>query len=100
MFDPEDVVFVWAIGKSLLVVILSVGVLVYLAWVATPKNEIAKRAEIAENVAMSSTAVTANKMPLIGPGKTEAPEEARDVLSGTAAGKNDTRKSEQPAAAA
>jgi hypothetical protein len=79
VFDSEDIVFVWAIGKALLVVIVSIGALVYIAWVATRKNEISARAEIPENGAV---------------------EGARHILSGTPAEENNTRKPDRPSVAA
>ena len=99
MFDPEDVVFVWAIGKALLIVIVSVGALIYLAWVAT-RSEIAARVEIPGNGSVRPSAVKASTLPIIGPEKTGAAEGARHILSSAEAGENDNRKSEQPAAAA
>ena len=35
MFESDDAVFAWAIGKALLIVIVSFGALVYAAWAAT-----------------------------------------------------------------
>ena len=35
MFASDDVVFAWAIGKALLIVIVSFGILVYAAWAVT-----------------------------------------------------------------
>ncbi len=35
MFASNDVVFVWVIGKALLIVIVSIGILVYPASVVT-----------------------------------------------------------------
>ena len=32
MFASDDTVFVWAIGKALLIVIVSAGFLIYAAW--------------------------------------------------------------------
>ena len=96
MFDSEDVVFAWAIGKALLIVIVSVGALVYIAWVATRKKEIVARVDIPENGTLRSSAVNASKVPPIGPGKTRAAEGARHILSGTSAEENNTRKPEQP----
>ena len=37
MFASDELVFVWPIGKALLVVIGSVGILVYAAWVGTKR---------------------------------------------------------------
>jgi hypothetical protein len=38
LFDSEGVLFAWAIGKALLIVIVSVGALVYFAWVTNPEE--------------------------------------------------------------
>jgi hypothetical protein len=35
VFDSDDVVFAWVIGKALLIVIVSFIILVYLAWAAS-----------------------------------------------------------------
>jgi hypothetical protein len=35
VFSSDDVVFAWAFGKALLIVIVSFGALVYTAWAAT-----------------------------------------------------------------
>jgi len=35
VFPSDDVVFAWAIGKALLIVIVSFGTLVYAAWAVT-----------------------------------------------------------------
>jgi hypothetical protein len=37
MFSSDELVFVWPIGKALLVVIGSVGILVYAAWIGTKR---------------------------------------------------------------
>lgn len=99
MFDSEDVVFAWAIGKALLIVIVSVGALVYFAWGATRKKEIVARVDILENGALRSSAVKASKVP-IGPGKTGAADGALHILSGISAEENNTRKPEQSTVAA
>jgi hypothetical protein len=41
VFASEDVVFAWAMGKALLIVIVSIGILVYLAWAVTRSEKIA-----------------------------------------------------------
>jgi hypothetical protein len=79
VFDSEDIVFVWAIGKALLVVIVSIGALVYIAWVATRKSKISAPAEIPEN---------------------GVAEGARRILSGTPAEENNTSKPDRPSVAA
>ena len=100
MFDSEDVAFAWAIGKALLIVILSVGALVYVAWVATQKKEIVARVDIPEDAALTSSAVEVNAAPALGLGKIGAAEWARDILSGTSSEESNTRKPEQPTVAA
>jgi hypothetical protein len=37
MFTSDELVFVWPVGKALLVVISSVGILFYAAWVGTKR---------------------------------------------------------------
>ncbi len=96
MFDSEDVVFAWAIGKALLILMVSVGALIYIAWLATWKKEIVTRADIPENGALRSSAVNASKVPPIGPGKTGAAEE----VSETSSEEDNTRKPEQSTVAA
>jgi hypothetical protein len=100
VFDSEDVVFAWAIGKSLLIVIVAVGALVYMAWVATREREIVASVDIPENKAFRSGAVDASKVPPDEPEKNRAEEEACHILSGTSAEENNTGKTEQPTAAA
>jgi hypothetical protein len=72
LFDSEGVLFAWAIGKALLIVIVSVGALVHFAWVTTRKKEIVARVDIPENGALRSSAVEASKVPPIERGKTGA----------------------------
>ncbi len=81
MFDSEDVAFAWAIGKASLIVILSVGALVYVAWLATRKKEIIARVDIPKNAALRSTAVEVNAAPALGLGKIGPAEGVRDILS-------------------
>ena len=49
MLASDDVIFAWAIGKSLLIVIVCFGTLVYLAWAVTYKKEIATHVGISED---------------------------------------------------
>jgi hypothetical protein len=100
VFDSEDVVFAWAIGKALLIVIVAVGILVYIAWVATRKNWVFARVDIQENEALRSSAVNASQVPPKGPEKAGAAEGARHILSGTSAQENNRRQPEQPTIAA
>ena len=47
MFESGDAVFAWTIGKALLIVIVSLGALVYLAWAVTCRRESTVFVEIA-----------------------------------------------------
>jgi len=38
MAASDEVVFAWAIGKALLIVIVSAGILIYAAWAAPENN--------------------------------------------------------------
>jgi hypothetical protein len=38
MFTSDELVFVWAIGKALLIVTASCGILVYAAWAGTRRT--------------------------------------------------------------
>ena len=101
MFESGDVVFAWAMGKALLIVIVSLGILVYLAWAVTRNKEIVPHAEILEDgVLRSRSAAKASEVPFIAPGTTGEAEGARHILPRTSAEENNTRQSEQPAAAA
>jgi hypothetical protein len=61
VFESDDVVFAWAIGKALMIVIVSFSTLVYLAWAVTwkrenaahvgiPKDDVLKHKEFRERV--------------------------------------------------
>ena len=52
MFASDDVVFAWAIGKALLIVIFSFGTLVYVAWAATYQKRNATGIGISKNSAL------------------------------------------------
>lgn len=90
MFDSDDIVFIWAIGKALLILIVSIGALIYIAWVATRKMEIGARAGIHENGALNSSVVKASNVSPLRPEKTGAAEDEE----------TDTRNSKQSAPAA
>jgi hypothetical protein len=58
VFASDDVVFAWAIGKALLIVIISFGAVVYVAWAAThPKKN-------ARHVGISNHGALKYKLPL------------------------------------
>lgn len=52
MFESDDVVFAWAIGKALMIVIVSFSILVYLAWAVTWKREHATHVGIPKDGAL------------------------------------------------
>jgi len=45
----DDVVFAWAIGKALLIVIVSFGTLVYAAWAVTRQRKKVAHVEISKD---------------------------------------------------
>jgi hypothetical protein len=100
VFDSEDVVFVWAIGKALLIVIVSLSALLYIAWVATRKTEIVARVDIPEAGALKLRAVKAGRMQPIGPGQFGAADRTRHIPSGTSTEENISREPERPTFAA
>jgi hypothetical protein len=38
VFASDEVIFAWAIGKAMLIVIVSLGILVYAAWLGTKEK--------------------------------------------------------------
>ena len=99
MLDPEDVVFAWAIGKALLTGMVSIGALIYVAWILTRKMEITAHVGIDESGAPSSGADRANSVRFVGPERSGAAEGACHMLSETSSENNHSRKPEEPAAA-
>jgi hypothetical protein len=59
VFASDDVVFAWAIGKALLIVIFSVGTLVYVAWAATYQKK-----KKATHIGISNDSALKYKLPL------------------------------------
>lgn len=101
MFDSSDVAFAWAMGKALLIVIVSIGILVYLGWAATRQNEIGVGARVLQDGASRSRgSVKASKVPITASGTTGRVEEAPRILASTSAEENNVHESERPAAAA
>ena len=97
MIASDDVVFAWAIGKALLIVIASFGILVYAAWAVTYKNKNATQVEIPkDSVLKYKTSAKAGKVLLI----TEEAEEARRILAKTSVEEINVHEPEQPAATA
>lgn len=84
MFGSDDVVFAWAIGKALLIVVVAFGILVYAAWVVTRQSEDAAQGEISEGGALKhKSAVQAGTVVLIGSGTTEQAGGGRRILAVT-----------------
>jgi hypothetical protein len=52
VFETDDVVFAWAIGKALMIVIVSFSTLVYLAWALTWKRRNAAHVGIPKDDAL------------------------------------------------
>ena len=46
MFDPDDIVFLWAIARASLIVVVSCGTRVDLAWAVTRPGNSAAHVEI------------------------------------------------------
>ena len=100
MFDANEVVFAWAIGKAMLIVMVSIGALIYLAWAVTRKMEIAAQVEVPEDFGSASeSAVQARKGPLAAIETTDESAETGQSLVTNLAGRNDRGESEQSAAA-
>jgi len=72
VFASDDVVFAWAIGKALLIVIVSCGSLLYVAWAVTwqKKNE-AHIGTDKDGGLKYENSVKAGKVVLIANGTTE-----------------------------
>jgi hypothetical protein len=58
VFESDDVVFAWAIGKALMIVIVSFSTLVYLAWAVTWKRENAAHVGIPKDGALKQQGVS------------------------------------------
>jgi hypothetical protein len=100
VFDSEDVVFIWAIGKALLIVIVSASSLLYIAWVATRKKEIVARVDIPPNGVLRLSTVQVSEMPPTGPGEPGAADGISHIPSGTSTEESNSREPEQPTFAA
>jgi len=82
VFASDDVVFAWAIGKALLIVIFSFGTLVYVAWVATYQKKSATRIGISKNSALRYKLPSKQaRFCFIANGQAEEPEGARSHSS-------------------
>jgi hypothetical protein len=98
VFASEDVVFAWAMGKALLIVIVSIGILVYLAWVVTRPEEIA--APLEDDALRSRSSIRASKVSLIANGTAEEAEGTYRILATKSAEEDNAHEWERPAAAA
>jgi hypothetical protein len=94
----DDVVFAWAIGKALLIVIVSFGTLVYAAWAVTYRNK--NVTPVGDNGLKYQDSAKAGKVLLIANEITEEAEEARRILARTSAEEIDVHEPELPAATA
>jgi len=101
VFASDDPVFAWAIGKALLIAIVSVGILVYAAWAVTWQRKDAVHVGFPEDSALNcKSSVKAGNVPLIANGTDEEAEGARLILAGTLAEVINVHEPERPAAAA
>lgn len=102
MFDGDDAVFAWAIGKALLIVFVSFGTLVCAAWWAvTRQGENAAHVEIPSDSALKcKSSVEAGKALPIADRTGEEPEGTHPILARTLAEDIDVHDPGQPAAAA
>jgi hypothetical protein len=101
MFGSDDVVFAWAIGKALLIVVVAFGILVYAAWVVTRQGEDAAQGGISEDGALQhKSSVRAGTVVLIGSGATEEAGGGRRILAVSSTEEIDVYKPEEPAPAA
>ena len=93
MFQSDDVVFAWVIGKALLIIVASLGILLYLAWAVTLQREKVVSSVSAKDGPRDSKGLGAQET-------TEESQEARHCLPGTLAREIDVPEPEQPTAAA
>jgi hypothetical protein len=100
--ELDDVVFAWAIGKALLILIVSFGTLVYAAWAAvTWQEKNAAQFGIPNDSALKyAISVKAGKVSFIAIGITEEAEGTRRIFVRTSGEEMNIHKPEQPAAAA
>jgi hypothetical protein len=101
MIASDDVVFAWAIGKALLIVIVSLGILGYAAWaVARQTENAAYVGSPKDSVVKHKSSVQAGKVLLIANGTTEAEERARPIPARTSVEEPNVHEPEQPTTAA
>jgi hypothetical protein len=101
MIASDDVVFAWAIGKALLIVIVSLGILVYAAWAVARQTENAARVGSPKDSVVKHTgSIRAGKVLLIANGTTEAEERARPIPARASVEEPNLHEPTQPTAAA
>jgi hypothetical protein len=100
VFASDDVVFAWAIGKALLIVIVSVGTLVYAAWAVTWQKDAAQVRIPKQSALKYQSSVQAGTVLLAGSGTTEEAEGARRIPARTSAEQINVPAPKEPAAAA
>ncbi|HEY6304210.1 MAG TPA: hypothetical protein VIX14_14205 [Terriglobales bacterium] len=100
MFASDDVVFAWAIGKAVLIVIVSVATLVYAAWAVTWQKDTAQLRIPEESALKYPRSVQADTVMLAGSGTAEEAEGARRIPARTSAEQINVPAREEPAAAA
>jgi len=101
VFASDDAVFAWAIGKALLIVIVSVGALVYAAWAVTRQSKDAAQIRIPKESALKyQSSVQAGTVLLAGSGTAAEGEGARRIPAKTSAEQIGVPAAEGPAAAA
>ena len=106
MFASDHVVFAWAIGKALLIVIVSFATLgyaawVYAAWAVTWQRRNVARLEMPKDGALKDrNSVKAGEILLIANGTTDEGEAARSILTTTSPEATNVPEPEQPTAAA
>jgi len=97
VFDPDDVVFAWAIGKALVIVFVSLSTLVYLAWAVTRRREVAAHVERPRHIAFKYKSSVKTDTRYLSPDKTAGETEAPHVpWVGTSADKMIVQEPEQP----
>jgi hypothetical protein len=101
VFDSDDVVFAWAIGKAILIVVVALVILAYAAWVVTRQSEDAAQVGIPEDSALKhKSSLQAGTVVFIGRGTTEEAGGVRNILVGTSTEGINVYKPEKPAPAA
>ncbi|MGA8492704.1 MAG: hypothetical protein WB711_19940 [Terriglobales bacterium] len=80
MVKSDEVVFAWAIGKASLIVIASLGSLVYVAWAGTHKTKWKKAPQASGTFSSAVFNLTAGKFELKDKGRSKSRESRESVL--------------------